>query len=94
MKKIHNILFTLAGLGLILFFIFIMFDDNGFLALNRMKMEKNLLVAENSKIYQENRTLSRKINRATNDLKYIESIAREELGMIGKDELIYEFKRK
>jgi cell division protein FtsB len=32
--------------------------------------------------------LYREIDRVKNDLKYIENVARQELGMVGKDEVI------
>ena len=33
--------------------------------------------------------LYREIDRVKNDLKYIENVARQELGMVGKDEVIF-----
>jgi cell division protein FtsB len=41
---------------------------------------------------EENQKLYRNIDRLKNDLEYIEEIAREELGMVARDEIIYQFK--
>ncbi|MBW1812804.1 MAG: septum formation initiator family protein, partial [Deltaproteobacteria bacterium] len=38
-------------------------------------------------------SLSTEIDRAKNDPAYIEAVARQELGMIGKDEVILKFNK-
>jgi cell division protein FtsB len=43
---------------------------------------------------KKNRALYGNIQRLKNDPEYIENIARTELGMVGKDELVYQFRKK
>jgi len=68
--------------------LFIMFSDNGLSDLFRLKSERDRLVQENLRLKRENLTLYRTIDRLKNDPEYIESIARKELGMIRKGEVI------
>ena len=90
---LQKVLFPLTGCGLFLFLFVIVFADKGLLDLNRLKKQKANAIVETAKIENENKVLFRKIERIKNDPEYIESIAREELGMIGKDEMIYKFKK-
>ena len=52
------------------------------------KKERDRLVEENKKLARENQAISVEIDRLKHDPLYIESIARQELGMIGEDEII------
>jgi cell division protein FtsB len=74
-------------------FFFVVFGENGLIDLNIHKKEKQLLLEQNRLLEQQNMALSRTIDRLKNDLAYIESVARQELGMIGKDELIFKLKQ-
>jgi len=80
----------LAGAVVALFFmlIFIMFSDKGLADLFTLKSERDRLLQENNRLQKENETLYRTIERLRNDPEYIESVARKELGMIKKDEVI------
>jgi len=68
--------------------LFIMFSDNGLADLFKLKSEKDRLVQENIRLKRENLTMYRTIERLKNDPEYIESVARKELGMIKKGEVI------
>ncbi|OQY11038.1 MAG: hypothetical protein B6I31_05730 [Desulfobacteraceae bacterium 4572_19] len=52
-------------------------------------MQKIMLTLKN-----ENNDLFRRVARLQNDDKLIETIARDELGMIGTDEIIYQIRLK
>jgi cell division protein FtsB len=67
------------------------FGDKGLLTLYRMAKERDGIVAEDRRLEEENNTLRIGIGRLETDRRYIASIARQELGMIGKDEIIYIF---
>ncbi|GAI05136.1 unnamed protein product, partial [marine sediment metagenome] len=67
---------------------FIIFGEHGFIDLNILKTERNQLVEKNEQLTHENISLSIEIDRLKHDPKYIENIARQELGMVGEDELI------
>jgi cell division protein FtsB len=75
---------------LLLFFtaLFILYSDKGLFDLRLLESEKKQLVRENQHLEHENLLLYREIDRLKNDLKYIENVARQELGMVGKDEVI------
>ena len=53
-----------------------------------LESEKDRLLQENARLKRENLTMYRTIERLKNDPEYIESIARKELGMIKKGEVI------
>ncbi len=66
----------------------IVFAENGFVDLNSLRKERDRLIEKNESLARDNLALYNEIERLKNDNKYIENIARQELGMIGKDEVI------
>ena len=78
----------LMTLVLFAFSLVIIFDDNGFLDLQKMKKQLDGIITQNAQVRNTNRGLYREIDRLKNDTAFIENIARQELGMIGRDELI------
>jgi cell division protein FtsB len=66
----------------------IVFGDNGLTDRKRLKARYSEVVSENTAIAKENARLYRQIERLKKDPAYIESIARRELGMIGRNEVI------
>ena len=68
--------------------LFILFSDKGLSDLFKLKSERDRLMNQNVQLKKENDTLYRTIERLRNDPEYIESVARKELGMIKKDEVI------
>ena len=93
MTKKQSIFLSIAlGLMFSLLF-FIIFGEHGFIDLNSVKAEQNRLSAENEQLTQTNLTLSVEIDRLKHDPHYIESVARQELGMVGENELILKPRR-
>ena len=88
MTRRQNIFIAVALLLLFSLFFFIIFSDRGLMDLNMLRKERDQLAEKNQLLNHENHTLSDEIDRLQNDPKYIENIARQELGMVGKDELI------
>jgi cell division protein FtsB len=88
MTRKQNIFIAVALLLLFSLFFFIIFSDRGLMDLNMLRKERDQLAEKNQLLNRENLTLSDEIDRLQNDPKYIENIARQELGMVGKDELI------
>ncbi|MFA6009238.1 MAG: septum formation initiator family protein [Desulfobacteraceae bacterium] len=76
---------------LILFLLLIVFARNGILDLSKKKAELQESVAKNDELKEENKILYREVNRLKNDEEYIEQVARKELGMIKKNEIIVKF---
>ncbi len=93
MTKRQRILISITAFSLVALFFFIIFSDHGLLDLNMLKKEKNALVEQNEQLARENLSLSVEIDRLENDPKFIENVARQELGMIGKDEMILKPKK-
>jgi len=88
MTRKQNIFIAVALFLLFSLFFFIIFSDRGLMDLNMLRKERDQLAEKNQLLNHENLTLSNEIDRLQNDPKYIENIARQELGMVGKDELI------
>jgi cell division protein FtsB len=88
MKKKQNILLILSILLLISLAIYTIFSRHGYSDQLLLKQELGRLVQQNARLERENLAISIEIDRLKNDLVYIENIARQELGMISKDEII------
>ena len=73
-------------LGLLTFF-----GDKGVLHLMRLQRELNRIKAETRKIEGENQKLREEVTRLQKEKRYIEEIARKELGMVKEGEIIYQF---
>ena len=74
--------------------LFIMFGANGVVDLHVLKVKRDNLLKRNAVLSQENLSLYREIERLRNDPKYVENVARQELGLIGKDEVIFKVKKE
>ncbi|MDY6903958.1 MAG: septum formation initiator family protein [Thermodesulfobacteriota bacterium] len=88
----HKIGMTVALIGLIGLVGLILYGSNGYFDYVRFKQKKERLVQKNQGTEVENQHLSRKIKRLRDDPVYIEHVAREELGMVAPDEVIYKFR--
>ena len=73
--------------------LFIVFNEYGLADLRLLKQERDQLLQKNAQLEQENLSMYRQIDRLKNDLKFIESVARQELGMVGKDEVVFNLKK-
>ncbi|MBW1841837.1 MAG: septum formation initiator family protein [Deltaproteobacteria bacterium] len=94
MSEKQNILIAFAILGVFTLLLFIIFGDKGLADLNLLKKEKNVLIEENKKLEQENLSLYSEIDRLKHDPEFVENIARQKLGVIGKEEVILKVKNK
>ena len=70
------------------------FGKNGFLNLHRMELERKNNLEKVLKITRENQGLMDEIQRLRSDGRYIEAVARRELGLVGEGDLVYRFKGK
>jgi len=89
-----KIIFLVASAIFVLLFAVIVFSKNGYMAFQQLKQEEQTWTNKNKKIEAENLKLYRKIERLKHDPEYIENVARQELGMTGKDEIIIKFKNE
>ena len=88
MTRKQSIFLSIAALILGSLLLFIIFGEHGYIDLNVLENERDQLVESNKRISEKNLSLSIEIDRLKNDPKYIENVARHELGMVGEDELI------
>ncbi len=85
----QNIILSLIILILFSLLLLIIFGDNGLVDFVLIKGERDRLVEKNGKLNQENLNMYREIDRLKNDPKFVENVVRQELGVIGKDEVIF-----
>ncbi len=69
-------------------------DHQGLDQVTRLKQELRTLDDANRRIQRENEVLRRQIRAFHSDPEYVERIARDELGMVGPGEFIYQFPNK
>ncbi len=93
MTKKQSIFISLAVALMFSLLFFIIFGEHGFIDLNGLKAEKIQLNEKNDRLTQENLSLSVEIDRLKHDPLYIENVARQELGMVGENELILKPRR-
>jgi cell division protein FtsB len=70
---------------------FIIFGNRGLLDNQRLKEKLSELRVENSRLEAVNNGLKREVVLMREDLRYIESVARNELGMVKQGDFIYRF---
>lgn len=86
-----------VGRYLVIFIVFmailITFGNRGLLDNYRMGKKLTAIQLANNDIIQENREYQTKIDLLKNHLGYIEMVARNELGMVRKGEVVYRFSK-
>jgi len=82
---------------LFIFFLFLIlgiltfFGDKGILHLLRLQKELVRIKETNTQMEEENRNLRKEVRGLQYEKRYIEEIARKELGMVKEGEIIYQF---
>ena len=66
-------------------------DSNGIDRVERLRNELTELNAANAQLKRENETLSFEIHAFHANPDYVEKVARDELGMVGPHEIVYQF---
>ena len=84
-------------LGLLIFAVVIvplrMLDAQGLPRYRALKQELRQIAADNEKLEREVQALTREVQALKTDPAAVERIARDELGMIRSDELLFQFPR-
>ncbi len=99
-KKHHYALKNKRGFFILIGFVFVvflgiaLFSEHGLIDTIRIYREVTILETRIGKITEENNNLEEEINRLKNDKKYIEELARKNLGMAHDNEIIYIFDEK
>lgn len=94
MNQRQKIMLSATLIFMFAFLLVVLFGDNGLLELRRLQHRHQTLYTDNARITKENLQMYRSVDRLQNDPNFIESIARQELGMIRSDEIIFKFKTK
>ena len=68
------------------------FGKKGLVDLYKLKKAYAEVVEANKEIARENKSFLNEINRLKNDLSYVESVARKDLGFVTKEEIIFQTK--
>lgn len=84
----QNIAMVFAVMAIVFTFFLIIVGDKGISDLQLMKNERQALVSTHADLIRKNQQLYREIERLTKDPSYIEAIARQELGLVGKKEIV------
>ena len=66
-------------------------DDRGVTRVDRLELELRQLNENNRRLIRDNDALRSKIRAFHLDPEYMEKVARDELGMVGPLEIIYQF---
>lgn len=69
----------------------ITFSDEGLFGLYRLKQKQARLELELTRLQAENQQLRQEIERLKHDPAYWEKIAREKLGLVQPDEIVFQF---
>ena len=85
-------LFSTIGVVLTAMLLFIVFGDMGLKDLFARRAERNEILTGNEKLFIENTSLYRQMERLENDPEFIEATARKELGVVDPDERIIKLK--
>ena len=75
--------------SVMIFFTF--FGDKGLLQVYRLRRELKEIESANMELRQENERLRGEIDNLRTNKKYIEELARRELGLVKKGEIVYQF---
>ncbi len=91
MDEVRGKRFFLLAIGVVLtiIIVFTIVGDKGLVDVIRLKNEKERIVLKKNALEEENRELLHRIELLKKDTRYIEEVARRELGMIGKNEVLY-----
>ncbi len=93
-REQRNLKFALAMIAFLsaVFLVFTSFlGDRSLIQLHHMEQARRSWVRENAALMEENGKLRSKLRSARRDPFVVEKIAREELGMVRKDEIVYLF---
>lgn len=91
MTKKRTIILGLVFSAMLVLLLVVIFGDNGWVEFKRLQDTHRALIADNARLTRENSQMYDIVDRLQHDPEYIENIARQELGMIRSDEVIFTF---
>lgn len=81
---------VLGGLFLIMV-LFIIFGERGFMDYRSLREKQITLEEANACLIKKNNDLKREVTLLRSDARYIETVARRELGMVRPGDRVYQF---
>ena len=81
----------LLSLFVLAMFLSALFGERGLLTVLRLRSDHQKIEARIAKLQEKNLETSQEIERVKREDKYIEKSARELLGLVKEDEIVYEF---
>ena len=85
---------SVSVIAFILVAAFLLFSTNGIFRYYRLKKNLETIRMANEELRQENQVLKEEIDKIQNDPEYLEEVARKKFGLIKKNELIFNFRKK
>jgi len=79
---------------ILLVWYFALFGEKGVIKIIRLKRERDRIIADISRMQEENKRLQEEIRRLREDSRYLESVARRDLGLIKENEILFIFEDK
>jgi cell division protein FtsB len=73
--------------------VFTLFGGKGLLQIYHLREERERIHLSNARLQEENQRLTQQVQRLRYQKEEVEKIAREELGLVKKGEVIYQFER-
>jgi cell division protein FtsB len=84
----QHLTMIMAVMAIVFTFFLIIVGDKGISDLQLMKKERQALISTHAELKRKNLQLYHEIERLKKDPAYIEAIARQDLGLIGKKEIV------
>ncbi len=72
---------------------FAVFGVRGILHIYQLRGEREKIRIVNARLHEENRRLTMQVERLRHDREEVEKIAREDLGLAKKGEIVYQFEK-
>jgi cell division protein FtsB len=88
--KSKGLSIILIGLILLVWY-FALFGEKGVIKIIRLRRERDRIIADVSRMQEENKRLQEEIRRLREDSRYLESVARRDLGLIKENEILFIF---
>lgn len=90
----HRTIIILIGVALFLFFALLYYSPYGYHNYLVIREDLNQVNNEISELKSKNQELEEEITLLKNDSNYVEKIARQKLGMLKKNEIVFEVPEK
>lgn len=73
--------------------LFAVFSSRGLMQIYQLKAEQQKVRAANLRLQEENRRLKEQVQKLHNNKQEVEKVIREEMGLVKKGEVVYQFEK-